>query len=72
MVIYGGYGGQAGARIFSQEMYMLKIETLTWEKVTSEGAPSARGDHTSTVVDGKLLMIFGGRNHLQYYNSVHM
>ena len=27
MVIYGGYGGQAGARIFSQEMYMLKIES---------------------------------------------
>ena len=75
MVIVGGYGGQpypgGCERAYMPDMHMLKIETLKWEKIGASG-PARLADHASTVVDDKMLLIFGGRNAQQYFNSVHL
>ena len=42
------------------DMFVLDTNTLTWECLSIEGAPAARGGHTATIMAERYLVIFGG------------
>jgi len=60
MLIFGGYEEEVG--LFSQDVYSLDLNTLTWTFVSTTGpAPTFRDFHTATVFQDRYMLIFGGR-----------
>jgi hypothetical protein len=73
--VFGGYGGPAGARVYSSDMFVLNINTLVWERMVCDGGPLACGDHTATVVDNRYyshpLANPGRAFHVLLFRNVH-
>ncbi|KAI8886897.1 galactose oxidase [Backusella circina FSU 941] len=64
-------GGGDGARALD-DVHMLDINTLKWEKLETSGAPPpARGYHTSNLVKDKLV-VFGGSDGHDCFEDVHV
>ncbi|XP_060860016.1 kelch domain-containing protein 3-like [Metopolophium dirhodum] len=60
MYIFGGY--EEGSGLFASDLYMLKLHSMEWSIVKTEGRPpSYRDYHTATAIDNKMY-IFGGRS----------
>lgn len=64
-------GGGDGARALD-DVHMLDINTLKWEKLETSGVPPpARGYHTSNLVKDKLV-VFGGSDGHDCFEDVHV
>jgi N-acetylneuraminic acid mutarotase len=60
-----GYGIPAGP---NDDLYELELETKEWKKIASDG-PSARSDHTASLISDHEVLVFGGFSHKSRLND---
>lgn len=71
LVVFGGKGAED---TYSNEVFVLNVQTLAWSKPECKGeVPAPRSEHTMTAIDG-LLYLFGGEGEAttMTYNDVHV
>ncbi|KAF3790353.1 Acyl-CoA-binding domain-containing protein 4 [Nymphaea thermarum] len=66
------FGGEDQMRPFLNDLYILDLETMTWDEIETVGLPpSPRSDHTAAVHADRYLLIFGGASHTACFNDLH-
>ncbi|XP_031486130.1 acyl-CoA-binding domain-containing protein 6-like isoform X2 [Nymphaea colorata] len=67
------FGGEDQKRPFLNDLYILDLETMTWDEIDTVGLPpSPRSDHTAAVHADRYLLIFGGASHTTCFNDLHV
>ncbi|XP_050210361.1 acyl-CoA-binding domain-containing protein 4 [Mercurialis annua] len=67
------FGGEDSSRRLLNDLYILDLETMTWEVIeTTQTSPAPRFDHSATVHTERYLMIFGGCSHSIFFNDLHV
>lgn len=69
IIIFGGKGAKQAFR----DLHALDPVTMTWyQGPEGGGAPSSRFDHTSNLVGGTKMIVFGGWNGTDFFNDVYV
>ncbi|MBA0804019.1 hypothetical protein Gohar_014174, partial [Gossypium harknessii] len=67
------FGGQGANRTLLNDLYILDLETMTWDEIDVAGvAPSPRSDHAAAVHAERYLLVFGGSSHATFFNDLHV
>ncbi|KAG8479593.1 hypothetical protein CXB51_029366 [Gossypium anomalum] len=67
------FGGQGANRTLLNDLYILDLETMTWDEIDATGvAPSPRSDHAAAVHAERYLLVFGGSSHATFFNDLHV
>ncbi|OMO68777.1 Acyl-CoA-binding protein, ACBP [Corchorus capsularis] len=67
------FGGQDAKRTLLNDLYILDLETMTWDEIDAVGVPpSPRSDHAAAVHAERYLLIFGGGSHATCFNDLHV
>ena len=69
------FGGWSGKRFAEPELHELRIETdWAWRRLLSgeEGRPDGRAYHSATAIFGERVVMFGGNDANQAFDSVHL
>ncbi|KAA3472250.1 acyl-CoA-binding domain-containing protein 4-like isoform X1 [Gossypium australe] len=67
------FGGQGANRTLLNDLYILDLETMTWDEIDVAGvAPSPRSDHSAAVHAERYLLVFGGSSHATFFNDLHV
>ncbi|OAY81116.1 Acyl-CoA-binding domain-containing protein 4 [Ananas comosus] len=67
------FGGEDNRRRLLNDLYILDLNTMTWEAVrTKKAAPAPRYDHTAVVYADQYLLIFGGSSYSPCFNDLHL
>ncbi|GMI79330.1 acyl-CoA binding protein 4 [Hibiscus trionum] len=67
------FGGQDANRTLLNDLYILDLETMTWDDLDAVGVPpSPRSDHAAAVHAERYLLIFGGGSHATCFNDLHV
>ncbi|XP_010267284.1 PREDICTED: acyl-CoA-binding domain-containing protein 4 [Nelumbo nucifera] len=67
------FGGEDASRQLLNDIYILDLETMTWDIVeTTQTPPAPRFDHTAAVHAERYLLVFGGCSHLTCFNDLHL
>lgn len=70
--VFGGYGGSGYGRRDFDDLHALRLDDLSWSKVTCKGkAPEKRAGHQACAVDD-LMLICGGWNSVTQFNDLHV
>lgn len=72
LYIFGGYGGLGYARRDYNDLHMLDLEELQWNKLAPKGKPpEPRSGHAATVVN-HTIYVFGGWNSATQFKDLHV
>ncbi|KAL5210832.1 hypothetical protein ABZP36_006455 [Zizania latifolia] len=67
------FGGEDAKRCLLNDLYILDLETMTWDDVDAIGTPpSPRSDHAAACHADRYLLIFGGGSHATCFNDLHV
>ncbi|XP_048605271.1 acyl-CoA-binding domain-containing protein 4-like isoform X1 [Brassica napus] len=67
------FGGQDAKRSLLNDLYVLDLETMTWDEIDAIGvSPSPRSDHAAAVHAERYLLIFGGGSHATCFGDLHV
>ncbi|KAK8633262.1 hypothetical protein V6N13_014108 [Hibiscus sabdariffa] len=67
------FGGQDANRSPLNDLYILDLETMTWDEIDAVGVPpSPRSDHAAAVNAGRYLFVFGGSSNATFFNDLHV
>lgn len=67
------FGGEEKSRRLLNDVFVLDLETMTWDVVEGTRTPPApRFDHIAAVHAERYLLIFGGCSHSIFYNDLHV
>ncbi|XP_017627199.1 acyl-CoA-binding domain-containing protein 4-like isoform X1 [Gossypium arboreum] len=67
------FGGQGANRTLLNDLYILDLETMTWDEIDVAGvAPSPRSGHAAAVHAERYLLVFGGSSHATFFNDLHV
>ncbi|GMJ11776.1 acyl-CoA binding protein 4 [Hibiscus trionum] len=67
------FGGQDAKRTVLNDLHILNLETMSWDKIDAVGVPPLpRADHTAAVHAERYLLIFGGSSHATCFNDLHV
>ncbi|DBA02158.1 TPA: hypothetical protein N0F65_004793 [Lagenidium giganteum] len=70
--VFGGYGGTGYGRRDFDDLHMLRLEDMSWNKVTTKGkAPEKRAGHQACAVEDQML-VCGGWNSVAQFNDLHV
>uniref|UniRef100_K3WLS5 IPT/TIG domain-containing protein n=1 Tax=Globisporangium ultimum (strain ATCC 200006 / CBS 805.95 / DAOM BR144) TaxID=431595 RepID=K3WLS5_GLOUD len=70
--VFGGYGGAGYGRRDFDDLHMLRVEDVSWSKVTSKGRPpEKRAGHQACAVED-LMLVCGGWNSVAQFNDLHV
>ena len=70
ILIFGGKG--SGKKVY-RDLHALDPVKMTWyQGPDGAGAPVARFGHSSTLVGGNKMFVFGGWNGKNYFNDLHI
>eukprot|EP01117_Protostelium_nocturnum_P008678 TRINITY_DN3113_c0_g2_i2.p1 TRINITY_DN3113_c0_g2~~TRINITY_DN3113_c0_g2_i2.p1 ORF type:complete len:1081 (-),score=478.72 TRINITY_DN3113_c0_g2_i2:42-3284(-) len=72
------FGGESetsyfGGAAFSNQVHLLKLEDLKWEKLNAKGeVPAPRSYHAAVTTRENLLYVIGGKSsHSEHFNDIH-
>ncbi|KAK8542372.1 hypothetical protein V6N12_014970 [Hibiscus sabdariffa] len=67
------FGGQDAKRTVLNDLHILNLETMSWDKIDAVGVPPLpRADHAAVVHAERYLLIFGGSSHATCFNDLHV
>ncbi|XP_039059269.1 acyl-CoA-binding domain-containing protein 4-like isoform X4 [Hibiscus syriacus] len=67
------FGGQDANRTLLNDLYILDLETMTWDEIDTAGVPpSPRSDHAAAVNAERYLFVFGGSSNATFFNDLHV
>uniref|UniRef100_A0A803N7P4 Acyl-CoA-binding domain-containing protein n=1 Tax=Chenopodium quinoa TaxID=63459 RepID=A0A803N7P4_CHEQI len=67
------FGGEDIHRKLLNDIYILDLDTMTWNKVeATQNPPSPRYDHAATVHAERYLLVFGGSSHSTCFNDLYV
>ncbi|PON43636.1 BTB-kelch protein [Parasponia andersonii] len=67
------FGGEDRSRRLLNDVYVLDLETMTWDVIeTMQTPPAPRFDHIAAVHGEHYLLIFGGCSHASFFNDLHI
>ncbi|XP_039021792.1 acyl-CoA-binding domain-containing protein 4-like isoform X1 [Hibiscus syriacus] len=67
------FGGQDAKRTLLNDLHILNLETMTWDKIDAVGVPPLpRADHAAAVHAERYLLIFGGSSHATCFSDLHV
>lgn len=67
------FGGEDIHRKLLNDMHILNLETMTWNKVqATQPPPSPRYDHGASIHAQRYLLVFGGCSHSTCFNDLHV
>eukprot|EP00516_Mucochytrium_quahogii_P000925 CAMPEP_0203746968 /NCGR_PEP_ID=MMETSP0098-20131031/2236_1 /ASSEMBLY_ACC=CAM_ASM_000208 /TAXON_ID=96639 /ORGANISM=" , Strain NY0313808BC1" /LENGTH=4160 /DNA_ID=CAMNT_0050635227 /DNA_START=190 /DNA_END=12669 /DNA_ORIENTATION=+ len=71
MWVFGGYGGQGYSRRDFNDLYILGLDDMEWQKVPAiKGPPpKPRSNHTASLVNDKIY-VFGGWNATEQFSDL--
>ena len=66
---FGGWDGN----VMLDDCYFFDLAKQAWEKFQTKGTkPSARAGHSATIIDGDIIIIYGGGDGQQYFNELYV
>lgn len=77
LCLFGGeYASPSGLQyIHFKDLWVYRLVSKTWEKITTIGGPTARAGHRIVLTGGNKLLLFGGfyddTTSYKYFNDVH-
>lgn len=67
------FGGEDIHRKLLNDIHILNLETMTWNKVqATQPPPSPRYDHAASIHAQRYLLVFGGCSHSTCFNDLHV
>ncbi|XP_021743237.1 acyl-CoA-binding domain-containing protein 4-like isoform X2 [Chenopodium quinoa] len=67
------FGGEDIHRKLLNDIYILDLDTMTWNKVeATQNPPSPRYDHAAAVHAERYLLVFGGCSHSTCFNDLYV
>ncbi|KAL9236550.1 hypothetical protein vseg_011204 [Gypsophila vaccaria] len=67
------FGGEDIHRKLLNDIHILNLDTLSWEKVqATQPPPSPRYDHATAVHADRYFLVFGGCSHSTCFNDLHV
>ncbi|KAE8677779.1 Acyl-CoA-binding domain-containing protein 5 [Hibiscus syriacus] len=67
------FGGQDANQTLLNDLYILDLETMTWDEIDAAGVPpSPRSDHAVAVNAERYLFVFGGSSNATFFNDLHV
>lgn len=67
------FGGEDTCRKLLNDIHILELDTMTWNKVeATQNPPSPRYDHATAVHAERYLLVFGGCSHSTCFNDLYV